>query len=78
VPVLNISVLLAQLTEILGESANELLGTKPPRQAPAKPAGKARQLFEKISRMPRRQQEKVIAILEPFIVQYSAPSKTSQ
>jgi transcriptional regulator with XRE-family HTH domain len=70
--------LLVQLTGILGVSADELLGTKPPRQAAAKPAGKARQLFEKLSRMPRRQQEKVIAILEPFIGQYSATSKTSQ
>ena len=63
--------ILVQLTEILGVSADELLGTKPPRRQVSKPNGKARQLFEKLSRMPRRQQEKVIAILEPFITQYT-------
>jgi transcriptional regulator with XRE-family HTH domain len=65
--------LLVQLTEILGVSADELLGTRPPRRMASKPVGKARQLFEKLSKLPRRQQEKVIAILEPFVSQHSEP-----
>ena len=58
---------LARIAEVLGVSADELLGTKPPRKQVAKPIGKARQLFDAVSKLPRRQQEKIIAILEPFV-----------
>jgi transcriptional regulator with XRE-family HTH domain len=58
---------LARIAEVLGVSTDELLGTKPPRKQVAKPIGKARQLFDAVSKLPRRQQEKIIAILEPFV-----------
>jgi transcriptional regulator with XRE-family HTH domain len=67
--------LLLEFTEILGVSADELLGVKPSRQASAQPIGKARRLFERLSMLPRRQQEKVLAVLEPFIAQYGNPSE---
>ncbi len=35
------------------------------------PAGKLRQLFEAASRLPRSQQQKVAAVLEPFILQHA-------
>jgi len=58
---------LAKLTKILGISADELLGTRTPRTPVAKPVGRARQLFEAVSKLPRRQQEKILDILEPFV-----------
>ncbi len=62
----------ARLSRILGVSADELLGTKTRRQsAAAQPMGRARQLFEAVSKLPRRQQEKILAVLEPFIAQHA-------
>ncbi len=61
---------LVKLSGILDVSTDELLGTRPPRQATAKPIGKARQLFEAVSKMPRRQQEKIFDILQPFVTQH--------
>jgi len=57
----------AKLTQLLSITTDELLGTKPPRSRAAKPIGKARQLFDAVSKLPRRQQEKVFDILEPFV-----------
>lgn len=61
----------ARLSEILGVSTDELLGTKTRRPPAAKPTGRARQLFDAVSKLPRRQQEKVFAILEPFVAQHA-------
>jgi transcriptional regulator with XRE-family HTH domain len=61
---------LAKIAEILDTSTDELLGTKPPSPRAAKPVGRARQLFDSISKLPRRQQEKIISILEPFVQQH--------
>jgi len=36
------------------------------------PVGKAKRLFEEISRLQRGQQEKIFAILEPYIAQHSS------
>ena len=58
---------LAKIAETLNVSTDVLLGTKPLPIRAAKPVGKARQLFDSISKLPRRQQEKVISILEPFV-----------
>jgi len=35
------------------------------------PAGKARLMFEAVSRLPRRQQEKIFDLLEPFITAHA-------
>lgn len=61
----------ARLSESLGVSADELLGTKTQRDQNPKPTGRARQLFDAVSKLPRRQQEKVFAILEPFVAQHT-------
>lgn len=64
---------LVQLTEILGITADELLGRAPAktRAAAAPPNGRARQMFEAVSKLPRRQQEKIFDILQPFIAQHT-------
>ena len=64
---------LAQLTEILGITADELLGRAPAKSraaSAAQPHGRARQMFEAVSKLPRRQQEKIFDILQPFITQH--------
>ena len=57
---------LARLAKALGVTVEELLGEARPKRA-ASPGGRARQLFEAISKLPRRQQEKILDILEPFV-----------
>lgn len=63
--------ILAQLTKILGISADELLGTQAPRTKATQPIGRARQLFEAVSKLPRRQQEKILDLLEPFVREHT-------
>ena len=62
---------ITRLSKILGVSADELLGTKTRRSPAAKPTGRSRQLFDAVSKLPRRQQEKVFSILEPFVAQHA-------
>jgi transcriptional regulator with XRE-family HTH domain len=59
------------LAKILGVSADSLLGVQPLKQRGTGPAGKMRLLFEAVSKLPRSQQEKITAILEPFVNQHS-------
>jgi len=63
---------LTRLANLLEISTDELLGAKTKPSRAAKPIGKARQLFDAVSKLPRRQQEKVLAVLEPFVKQHAA------
>jgi transcriptional regulator with XRE-family HTH domain len=62
---------LAALADALGVSADFLIGRTPGKKRGAGPIGKAKRLFEQISRLPRHQQEKLFAILEPYVAQHS-------
>ncbi|NJM38614.1 MAG: hypothetical protein HC845_12540 [Akkermansiaceae bacterium] len=66
--------MLTKLTDILGVSADELFGVNAAKSkaAAAKPNGRARQMFEAVSKLPRRQQEKIFDILQPFVTQQTA------
>lgn len=57
---------LLPMAEALGVSVEELLGAPKPKTGAA-PAGKARQLFAAVNRLPRRQQEKIFDLLQPFV-----------
>ncbi len=61
--------LLPKLVRILDISADELLGLRA-EKVNAKPIGKARQLFAAVSRLPRRQQEKISSVVEAFVNQH--------
>jgi transcriptional regulator with XRE-family HTH domain len=61
---------LTAIAQALGVSVEELLGQPKPKRLQA-PAGRARQLFEAISKLPRRQQDKILDVLEPFVQQHS-------
>lgn len=56
------------LTTALGVSADVLFGIapEPPKAAPG-PVGKARKVFEEVSALPRRQQDKIIGVVETLI-----------
>ena len=45
----------------------DLVGTNGTKKRGSGPTGKMRQLFEAASRLPRSQQQKITALLEPFI-----------
>ena len=57
---------LAPLAKALGISVEELLGEPKPRRTAA-PGGKLGQVFEAVSKLPRRQQQKVIEMAEGFL-----------
>jgi transcriptional regulator with XRE-family HTH domain len=57
---------LLPMAKALGVTVEELLGEPRPKRV-VSPGGRARQLFEAVSKMPRRQQEKILDILEPFV-----------
>jgi len=61
---------LLPLSKALGVTVEELLGEA--RQRSLKPGGKMRTLFDAASKLPRSQQEKIVAILEPFVAQHAA------
>ena len=54
-----------KLAEILGVSVSYLFGERP--SSKSGPRGKARQLFEQLSDLPRSQQGHALAVLEAFI-----------
>jgi len=58
---------LARLAAVLNASVEHLLGVeeKPARQGG--PTGKVRKVFEKVSRLPRHQQSKVVEFVEAFV-----------
>jgi len=56
---------LVPISQALGVTVEQLLGDTPKRAMPT--GGRLRQLFERASKLPRRQQEKLIAVIEPFV-----------
>ncbi len=61
---------LVPMAKALGVTVEELLGESRPKRG-VSPGGRSRQLFEAVSKMPRRQQEKILDILEPFVRQHA-------
>ena len=57
---------LMPIAKSLGVTVEELLGEARPKRV-LSPGGRMRQLFESASKLPRSQQEKVLAVLEPFV-----------
>jgi len=65
--------LLLQLSGALSMSLDELLG-QPVKPQRGGPSGKMRRLFEAASKLPRSQQDKILAILQPFIREHVGQS----
>jgi transcriptional regulator with XRE-family HTH domain len=63
---------LLNLAQALNVSVEDLVGSNGSKKRGTGPTGKMRQLFEAASRLPRNQQQKIAAILEPFIEHHAA------
>ncbi|OQB94343.1 MAG: helix-turn-helix protein [Verrucomicrobia bacterium ADurb.Bin118] len=61
---------LIPIAKALGVTVEELLGEARPKRV-LSPGGRMRQLFEAASKLPRSQQEKVLAVLEPFVTAHA-------
>jgi len=62
---------LLSLAQTLNVSVDDLVGTNGMKKRGTGPTGKMRQLFEAASRLPRSQQQKIAAIIEPFIAHHA-------
>lgn len=61
----------AAIASVLGVSIEAVLGEAQPRRAAA-PGGKVRQAFEAVSKLPRRQQEHVLKVVNALVAQSAA------
>ena len=68
---------IGQLASVLEVTAEQLLGGEPIKRAVSAPAGRARQLFDAVSKLPRRQQEKIFDIIQPFVAAHSTETQKS-
>ena len=61
---------LLPMAKALGVTVEELLGESRPKRV-VSPGGHARQLFEAVSKMPRRQQQKIVEVVEALVAQHA-------
>ena len=62
---------LARLAEILSVSTDALIVGAPQGKSRGGPTGKARRLFEQVSKLPRAQQQHVLTVVESFVAQHA-------
>jgi len=63
---------LASLADTLKVSVDSLLGKAEPKPRGTGPVGKVRQVFETVSRLPRRQQQKIVEVVETLLAGHQA------
>ena len=63
--------LLPQLAKILGVSVETLLGEKARAKRMIAPSGRARLAFDAVSKLPKRQQQKIVEVVEGFVFLHS-------
>ena len=61
---------LLPMAKALGVTVEVLLGEPTPRRL-VKPGGKAGVVFEAVSKLPRRQQQKILDVVEALVAQHS-------
>lgn len=61
------STALPKLAKALGVRIEALLSPDAPRERKGGPAGKVRRAFESVSRLPKRQQEKILEVVEALV-----------
>lgn len=70
---------LPKLARVLGVPVDTLLSPSAPTPSLLSrrggPAGKVRKLFDEVSRLPRRQQDKIVEFLSPIVDQYKRDKK---
>lgn len=55
----------------LGTSTDYLLGMSEMPKSGNEPSGKTRQVFAKVSQLPRRQQQKIVEVVEAMVAQHA-------
>ncbi len=60
---------LPKMAKVLGVSVEELLGESTKKRKGG-PKGRVKVLFEEVSTLPRRQQDKIVEFLTPLVQQY--------
>jgi len=60
-----------KLTAILKVSVEHLYGNGQEKRQSGGPVGKARRAFEAVSRLPKRQQQKIVEVVEAFVAQHA-------
>ncbi len=65
---------LIKLATVLQTSADELLGLKAPKNPG--PSGRLRQVFEQASQLPRRQQQRIVGVVEDMIAARKAEASS--
>ena len=58
--------LIIPIAQALGVTPEEILGQDKPKRAGA-PGGKVRQVFEQVQKLPRRQQDKIVEVVEALL-----------
>jgi len=66
---------LPKLATVLEVSVDELLGLRPARPKREGPKGRLHRIFEAASQLPRRQQQKIIEFVEPFVATHGNGQK---
>ena len=61
--------LLLPMARALGVTVEDILG-EPKARRTTGPGGKAGRVFEKVSRLPRRQQQKIVEVVEALVAQH--------
>jgi hypothetical protein len=59
------------MARTLGVTVEELLGLPPSRKRNGAPPGKLGRLFEAVARLPRRQQQKIIDVVEALVERHA-------
>jgi transcriptional regulator with XRE-family HTH domain len=62
---------LAPMAKALGVTVEQLLGEPKAKRSPA-PGGKVREVFEAVTKLPRRQQQKIVEVVEALVSQHSS------
>lgn len=63
---------LVAVAKMLKVSVEALLCETPPVKAAKGPVGKVRQVFEAVNALPRRQQEKIVEVVQALVAQHTA------
>lgn len=68
---------LTAVADALKTSVDQLVGKAAPKVRGSGPAGKVRQVFESVSRLPRRQQQKIAEVVEALVAQHGGRANGS-
>ena len=60
----------ATLAEVLSVTTDQLLGRDIERKRGTGPTGKAKKVFEAVSRLPRHHQQKIVEVVEALVAQH--------